>query len=115
MEEEFRCFCIVCGKAPELKTSELWVETEKGMLCEKCWREPVEEVIRKSLPVDKQRAGLMNEEFCCFCVLCGRAPPDPNSRLWLETERGCLCEGCWKEFVKEAVEEKIESLLVEKG
>lgn len=34
--------------------------------------------------------------------------------MWIETEKGCLCEKCWKEIIGKLLGERIESTLLEK-
>lgn len=107
--EGFRCSCIGCGKKPEFGVTEIWVESEGGMLCEKCWRA---EARRYRKPAEKASAA--EAEYCCFCSLCKRRPPDPVYKMWIETEKGCLCEKCWKETIGKVLAERIESTLLER-
>lgn len=107
--EEFRCSCTGCGKRPEFGVTEIWVESEGGMLCDSCWKTEIHKARRPS-----KGSGLSESEFCCFCALCRRTPPDPDYKVWIETEKGCLCEKCWKETMGKLLAEKIESILLEK-
>src|SRR3990170_6038285 len=106
--EEFRCSCIGCGKKPEHVATGIWIETEGGMLCESCWRD----AIRSSRA--REVGGHSEGEFCCFCALCKRTPPDPEYKMWIETEKGCLCEKCWRETIGKVLAERIESTLLER-
>jgi len=107
--KDFHCSCKGCGKRPEFGVTEIWIETESGMLCESCWRTAVQENGRTSEGIVTSES-----EFCCFCALCKRTPPDPDYKIWIETENGCLCEKCWKEKIGGLLDEKIESALNEK-
>ena len=105
---DFRCSCTGCGKRPEFNAAGIWIETESGMLCDSCWKEGVR-TSRLSPEKSDERAG----EFCCFCALCKRTPPDPDYKVWIETEKGCICEKCWKEVIAGILGERIESTLLE--
>lgn len=107
--KDFHCSCKGCGKRPEFGVTEIWIETESGMLCESCWRTAVQENRRTSEGIVTSES-----EFCCFCALCKRTPPDPDYKIWIETEKGCLCEKCWKEVIGNLLAERIESAISEK-
>ncbi|MCL4476327.1 MAG: hypothetical protein M1508_08905 [Nitrospirae bacterium] len=107
--KEFRCSCTGCGKKPEFASAGIWIETESGMLCDSCWKEAVR---ISGLSPGKSAEG--ESEFCCFCALCKRTPPDPDYKMWIGTEKGCICEKCWKEVIAGILGEKIESALLEK-
>lgn len=79
------------------------------MLCEACWRKVA---YGYKGPASSGKA--RESEICCFCSLCKRRPPDPNYKMWIETEKGCLCEKCWKETIGGLLAERIESALLEK-
>lgn len=104
---EFRCSCTGCGRKPAFGESGIWVQTEAGMLCESCWRDRVS-------GGGTSQAGADESEFCCFCALCKRTPPDPVYKIWIETEKGCICEKCWKETISAILAGKIESTLLER-
>jgi len=106
--EGFRCSCIGCGRRPQFGATTIWVEVEGGMLCEGCWRASVHSLRR---PSEKDTT---TEDYCCFCSLCKRRPPDPDCKVWIETERGCLCERCWKETIGKLLAERIESSILQK-
>lgn len=109
-EKEFRCSCAGCGRMPEFGSPVIWIEAAEGMLCESCWKEAV----RKASPgAGETREG--GTEVCCFCAICKRTPPDPVSKIWIETGRGCICEKCWREIIAPFVGEKIESVLAERS
>ncbi len=105
---DFRCHCTGCGRKPEFGASGIWFQSESGMLCESCWGV----MLRKSAP-SQESAGVATGEFCCFCALCKRTPPDPVYKIWIETEKGCICEKCWKETVSVLLAERIESTLID--
>lgn len=107
--KEFRCSCIGCGRKPEFGVTEIWVESKEGMLCEACWRKSVYEYKGPTIS-DKAK----ESEHCCFCSLCKRRPPDPDYKIWIETEKGCLCEKCWKEIIGKLLAERIEPAILEK-
>ncbi len=107
--KEFRCSCKGCGKTPEFGKTEIWIESEGGMLCESCWRT----VVREGRQAPKE-TGTSEHEFCCFCALCKRMPPDPEYKIWIETDKGCICEKCWRETIGGLLAEKIETALSEK-
>jgi hypothetical protein len=89
----------------------LWAATPTGMLCEACWKKATDMAdISRIKTETRVRQG---EEFCCFCVLCGRVPPDPWVWVWVETERGCLCGACLKKVIPAGVEIEIQKLLQE--
>ncbi|GCC11399.1 hypothetical protein IPdc08_01454 [archaeon] len=110
---EFHCNCPACGKLPKQKKSalNLWVESPKGMLCEECWKKGMKVLNITEIPVERHY--YEKEAFCCFCVLCGRTPPDPEIKIWAETEMGCLCEICLKRVVREGVEREIQNMMEE--
>jgi len=113
IEEEFRCSCISCGRLPKQEEGvlSLWVESAKGMLCEDCLRRGIDTLDASKLMPGK---GIPEkEEFCCFCVLCGRSPPDPAIRIWVETEWGCLCATCLRRVIGEGIGREIEKMLEE--
>lgn len=99
--KEFRCSCIGCGKTPEFGATGIWMESKAGMLCESCWRSAATEKIFTE-PSGAPAEG----EFCCYCALCRRIPPDPEYKIWIETENGCICEKCWKELAGKLLAEK---------
>jgi TusA-related sulfurtransferase len=47
--------------------------------------------------------------FCCFCAVCGRRPPDPDSKIWIETEGGCICQRCFNDAIGRLLEGKEQS------
>ena len=91
---EFSCSCAGCGRQPDFGKTGIWVESDRGMLCEECWRGLVG---KTSSPAKESGESPSEHEFCCFCALCKRTPPDPEYKIWIETASGCLCEKCWKE------------------
>lgn len=109
--EEFHCNCISCGKLPEQKEGELnlWVESKDGMLCGSCWKHVLEVLRASDIPVERRYEEEVS--FCCFCVLCARTPPDPEVKIWVETEFGCLCELCMKRIIREGVEREIKKVV----
>ncbi len=107
--KDFRCSCIGCGKTPEFGKTEIWVEAGSGMLCESCWRAEVSR--SRQTPKDTD---LSEHEFCCFCALCKRIPPDPEFKIWIETDKGCICEKCWKEAAGSLLFQKTEPASGEK-
>lgn len=113
MEDEFHCNCIACGRLPKQEEDalDIWAETPKGMLCEECWKKGMEVLDTSKIQVKEHCDE--KEPFCCFCVLCGRAPPDPDIKIWVETERGCLCELCLKRVAREGVERGIKKIMEE--
>lgn len=109
--EEFHCNCASCGRLPEQKKGvlNLWVESKDGMLCENCWKRGIDMLKASAIPVKRKYE--VKEAFCCFCVLCGRAPPDPKVKIWVETEFGCLCEICMKRIMRKGIEREIKKML----
>lgn len=79
------------------------------MLCESCWRAEVQEGRQP-----QEKSATVESEFCCFCALCKRTPPDPDYKMWIETEKGCLCEKCWRETIGNMLAEKIDSTFLVK-
>jgi TusA-related sulfurtransferase len=102
--KDFCCSCKNCGKSPSFSAAEIWIDADGGMLCEACWRNS----IQKNIPVPEQISG-SESGFCCFCALCKRTPPDADCKIWIETDKGCICEKCWKETISSILAEKIES------
>lgn len=107
--KDFRCSCKGCGRTPGFGAAEIWFESEGGMLCEACWKRAV----REGGPPPPEE-GPKEGEFCCFCALCKRTPPDPEFKIWIETDKGCVCEKCWKETIGSLVAGRIESILLER-
>ncbi len=109
-DNEFHCNCVSCGKLPEQEKSpfNLWIEVSEGMLCEECWKKRTELLDVSRIPVENHH--YESEVFCCFCILCGRTPPDPEIKIWVETTRGCLCEVCLKRVAGEGLVREIQKI-----
>ncbi len=111
MAKDFQCACKGCGKSPEFGKTEIWIQGAGGMLCESCWRATLQ---KNDVP--STDAASSEHEFCCFCAICKRTPPDPEYKIWIETDKGCLCEKCWRETIGNLISQKTESSPgVEKG
>ena len=108
--KDFRCSCIGCGKTPEFGATGIWMESSTGMLCESCWRAAA---LEKTF-IESGNAPAEGE-FCCYCALCRRTPPDPEYKLWIETDSGCICEKCWKELAGKLLAEKAGSTAAAEG
>lgn len=110
IKDGFHCNCISCGESPKQDRGVLniWIEIPEGFLCEKCWKKRIDTINASDISVKKQHESSIIS--CCFCILCGKTPPDPEVKIWVETQRGCLCEMCLKRIVIEGIEREIKNM-----